>query len=267
METTKTTNYKKIYVGDTKLDKKTINKLIGIEEDYQAIDRMYEIVMDKNKREAMFNKFLTVETDLSYDWFRKYFEEVQAERKSQKQDFTPDSVSDIIYALLNTENNFAKGKAQYEPCAGTGSIFVNHWYQDRCFDPAGKNTKVGKIFSKMSKDIPEINKEFFDSFASLYTYEPNNYTYVLEEKSEATIPFLLFNMAIRGASGYVFHMDTLTRECKHIYFVYNEKNDLMNFSDITEITPDNERANKELRRQGFDYIWTKNAEGNKDEWK
>ena len=31
-----TTNYKKIYVGDTKLDKKMINKLIGIEEDYQA---------------------------------------------------------------------------------------------------------------------------------------------------------------------------------------------------------------------------------------
>lgn len=47
-----------------------------------------------------------------------------------------------------------------------------------------------------------------------------------------SIPFLLFNLMIRGMNATVLHGDSLGREVKQIYFVQNEKNDFMNFSSL-----------------------------------
>lgn len=82
------------------LDVETINKILGIDDAYKAPTRLMELMMDAHKREDTFKSFLKIDTDLSFDWFHQYFEEEQAQRKTRKQDFTPDSVSTLLQALV-----------------------------------------------------------------------------------------------------------------------------------------------------------------------
>ena len=77
-------------------DVKTVNKLLGIEESYKAPEKMLQLMLDDQQRPGIFKQFLAVSTDLKFDWFHEYFEDEQAERKSKKQDFTPDSVATLL---------------------------------------------------------------------------------------------------------------------------------------------------------------------------
>ncbi|HFU4876949.1 TPA: SAM-dependent DNA methyltransferase, partial [Streptococcus pyogenes] len=61
---------------------------------------------------------------------------------------------------------------------------------------------------------------------------PSKYWYHVEELSDKAVPFLLFNMSIRGINGVVVHGDSLTRQVKNIYFLQNTKDDMLSFSDI-----------------------------------
>ena len=72
----------------------------------------------------------------------------------------------------------------YEPAAGTGGILITRWNQDRINDPIGLHS---------NKKILEKNPGI-----SMFTYDPRNYWYQAEEMSDRAIPFLIFNMAIRG---------------------------------------------------------------------
>ena len=98
----------------TKFTTKVVNGLVGVEESFKVPDKLMSIVMNREKREKLFLDFLEVERDTSYDWFHEYFEDEQAERKTQKQDFTPDSVSDILTRLVGKADQY------FEPTAGTG---------------------------------------------------------------------------------------------------------------------------------------------------
>ncbi|HFH9913218.1 TPA: SAM-dependent DNA methyltransferase, partial [Streptococcus pyogenes] len=66
-----------------------IHRILGIDEVYKAPKRLTDILFDKDSREDIFRQFLDIETDLSYDWFMRYFEDEHADRKNKKQDFTP----------------------------------------------------------------------------------------------------------------------------------------------------------------------------------
>ncbi|RHO65998.1 SAM-dependent DNA methyltransferase, partial [Parabacteroides sp. AF48-14] len=48
------------------------------------------------------------------------------------------------------------------------------------------------------------------------------------------IPFLLFNLSIRGISGIVFHGDTLKGKYKAVYVLTNERNSPIVFSIVTK---------------------------------
>ena len=72
-------------------------------------------------------------------------------------------------------------------------------------------------------------------------------------------------MAIRGANGIVLQADSLTRECKHAYTVYNKK-DMNKYSNIKEL-PHNDDAKDFIKSEGLDVIWTENVQGDKNEWK
>lgn len=67
-----------------------INSILGIKEAFQLHGALKSVLFDKSKREEIFNKFLEIENDLSYDWFTNYFQEEQANRKGMMQDYTPD---------------------------------------------------------------------------------------------------------------------------------------------------------------------------------
>ncbi|WP_333744888.1 N-6 DNA methylase [Lactobacillus delbrueckii] len=117
-------------------DVETVNKILGIDDAYKAPTRLMELMMDAHKREDTFKAFLKIDTDLSFDWFHHYFEEEQAQRKTRKQDFTPDSVSTLLQALVGKRSG-----SYYEPAAGTGGLMIKRWVQDRATDPVTDNGK------------------------------------------------------------------------------------------------------------------------------
>lgn len=174
-----------------------INELLNIKESYKAPDRIMKILYDKVEREKVFMRFIReLNSDVSFDWFHEYFEDEQADRKNKKQDFTPQCLSELVSRLVGNNANTI-----YEPTAGTGGLIISKWNDIRINDGPFK-------------------------------YEPNNYLFLCEDLSDRSIPFLLFNLIIRGMNAIVIHGDVLTRECYGIFFIQNPTNDYMNFSNF-----------------------------------
>ena len=180
-----------------------VNRLIGIDESYKAPGRVMELISDKEAAKTIFFKFMQeFDYDLSYEWFNGYFEEEHADRKNQKQDFTPTSISRLISEIQGDGPQYG---VIYEPAAGTGSTIISHWYK-------------------------ETRKHRFP-----WDYIPDNYLYLCEELSDKTVPFLLFNILIRGMNAIVIHGNTLTREAKEVYHCDNKENSLMCFSELKKL--------------------------------
>lgn len=164
------------------MDNQTINDLIGVSEAYKASDALLEIMLDRERRETLFHRFLALDNDLSRDWFTDYFQMEHGDRDRLKQDYTPDGVTAVVTGLFGGMENVA------DICAGTGGLTIKAW------------TK---------------NKSAF---------------FHCEEISSRAIPFLLFNLAIRGMNAEVLHGDTLTQNYEHVYRITPAGQ----FSDITE---------------------------------
>ena len=204
-------------------DVKTVNKLLGIDESYKAPEKMLQLMLDDNKRTKLFKKFLDVSTDLKFDWFHEYFEDEQAERKSKKQDFTPDSIATLLNNLVDDDKS---NSHYFEVAAGTGGILIKRWWDDCLHDRVGNPLHSNKQLQ----------------FLSIFTYDPRAYWYQVEEMSDRAIPFLLFNMAIRGMNGAVIQCDSLSRKAKNIYFVRNNTDNFMAFSEVIKMPHTKELA-------------------------
>ena len=186
------------------------NKIIGIDDCFEAPNKIMETLFNKEAREKMFTALLKANNyNVDEDFFLKYFEEEYAERKSKKQLFTPPSISKLTALLVNSD----KGN-YFECCCGTGSMLIAHW------------ATLRKKFSPLD-------------------YKPSYHFATVEELSDRTIPFLLTNMMIRGMNGVVIHGDSLTRKCKDIYYVFNENDDHLQFSNIIKL-PHVEKVEKEF---------------------
>lgn len=205
-------------VVNVKFDVKTVNNLLDIDESYKAPEKMLKLMLDGKKREETFKKFLEISTDMKSDWFHEYFEDEQAERKKKKQDFTPQSISNLMSALIGKNLN----GTYYEPAAGTGGILITRWWSDRLEDPVH--------LSKVDKKVLNQN-----SGISFFTYDPRNYWYQVEEMSDRAIPFLIFNMAIRGMNGVAVQCDSLSREAKEAYFIRNDSDNFLGFSEVIKL--------------------------------
>ena len=188
-----------------------VNELLGITESYKAPERLLEILYNKEQREALFKEFLKIENDVSYEWFQNYFENEHADRKQKKQDFTPISIANLLSKLTNGKIN---NGMRYDCCAGTGAITIARWWEDCINDGVIK-------------------------------YKPSNYIYYCEELSDRSLPFLLFNLAIRGMNAVVVQVDVLTRKSKGAFFVHNEDDNYLGFSNINRL-PYDEAVEKEL---------------------
>lgn len=180
-----------------------VNKLLGVEDSSEAAPKLWEILLDKKKREKLFREFLNVSKDVTYDWFQEYFEDSQANRKRDKQDFTPNSVSKILMKLVDDDGNY------FEPTCDTGGILIKCWDKDRKVD-------------------------------GFFEYKPSNHFYHVEDKSNTAMPFLLFNCIIRGMNVIVFWGDSLSRECKDIFFIQNIKDCDIAFSDLNVMSRNDE---------------------------
>lgn len=191
---------------------KEINKLLKIEDSYQAPDRLLEILYNKEEREKLFVDFLHLfRFDVTYDWFHEYFQDEHADRKTQKQDFTPNSIGNLLSALTGPQI----GGTIYDPCAGTGGLTVQKWDYDR--------------------------KQH-----SPFEFKPHWYLYHCEELSSRAIPFLLFNLLIRGMNAVVIHCDVISRKAEGAFFVQNDYDDHMKFSSLN-LLPYSESTSEFLR--------------------
>lgn len=180
-----------------------VNRLIGVDESYEAPGRVMEIVSNKETAREVFLRFLPeFAYDLSYEWFNKYFEDEHADRKNKKQDFTPTCLSGLMSEIYGAEPQYG---VIYEPAAGTGSTIISHWYKET-----------------MKHRFP-------------WDYQPDNYLYLCGELSDKTIPFLLFNILIRGMNAVVIHGNTLTMEVKELYHCDNKNNSFMYFSELRKL--------------------------------
>lgn len=206
-------------------DVQTVNEILGIDESYKAPDTMLKLMLDEHKRPEVFKKFLAISTDMKFDWFHEYFEDEQAQRKSMKQDFTPQGISELMTKLTGSHEG-----RYYEPAAGTGGILITQWWQDCIDDPVG---------------LHNVKKDLIAPGISFFTYDPRNYWYHAEELSDRAIPFLIFNMAIRGMNGVIVQCDVLERDAKEAYFIRNDSGDCLRFSEVIKL-PHSKELEQEL---------------------
>lgn len=190
-----------------------INSLLGINESYQAPQKMLDKMLNEQKKNDLFDSFLEHETKMDYEWFQSYFEDEHSDRKVKKQDFTPTSVSELLTRLSGPSNTY------FESTAGTGGIMIQHWQN--------------------------IRQTSFPTLA-----DPRSYWYQVEELSDRAIPFLIFNMAIRGMNGVVLHGDSLTRQFKDVYFIRNDTDDFLAYGEVVKM-PHTNLLKKELNILGW----------------
>lgn len=183
------------------MNTKIINELIGVTEAYQAPEKLMAILLDQEKREQLFDSFLEEYRVLHSDWFHEYFQDEHADRKEKKQDFTPNSVGELLSRLVGKDAG-----TNLDVAAGTGGLTIQKWNQD------------------MMKESP-------------FTYKPSDHLYQCEELSDRALPFLLFNLLIRGMNATVLHGDTLTRNFKGVFFIQNEADDFLGYSSLN-VVPD-----------------------------
>lgn len=184
-----------------------INAILNIADSYQAPERMLQLVLSTNKeeRDRIYLQLADLfDCDYSKDWFFEYFQEEHADRRQNKQDFTPPSIASVIHSVLHDTLKIGDPKSKYityDPAAGTGQLIIRDWWLSR-------------------KNIMP------------WDYKPMDNLVVCGEMSVKTVPFLLFNLSVRGICGMVFHMNTMTEEVFETYVLTNPTNDTMKFSDV-----------------------------------
>ena len=175
-------------------------RIFNVEDIIDLPQAAMNIVMgDRERRDAVYRELLSVNRyDMSFDWFRQLYEEEFAQRKKQKQDFTPVEVSEIVAKIaLPTEGTI------HEPTAGTGGLIISAWWE------------------QCRRAIP-------------WDYYPSQHMISVWELSDRAIPLLLLNLSIRGIMGYVFHGDVLEGTVKARYILLNRSDDALGFSDVVK---------------------------------
>lgn len=162
-----------------------------------------DILLKLEERNAFYKKLIEVNHHMEVDTFKPYFELYSAERKSNKQDYTPDEVARLLAIITRTVGT-AKEKGKYSGAdctAGTGSLLIQKWWDD------------------MIHETP-------------WSYVPHRYFYYAEELADNAMPYLIHNLAMRGMNAIVIHGDVLERKAKQVYFIQNSQDDYMHFSDV-----------------------------------
>lgn len=180
--------------------------LLEIDDIMKLPDALMEVLMgDADRRTKFYRAMLELNGfDVSFDWFQSIYEDEMAQRKKQKQDFTPNSVSVLCSMIVGNHSSV------HEPTAGNGSMLIADWWENA------------------QKDL-------------VYTYRPSRHMIDCWELSDRSLPILLFNLSVRGIMGVVHHGDVLEQQEKCRYILLNRHDDPLAFS---EIIVDNEKKLK-----------------------
>lgn len=146
-----------------------IHEIFGVQEAHELPSKLLQIVKRPNELSVIIDNYKNNFTDLNHDYLRDYFQDAVADRSNFMQDYTPESICEIVAEITGQPETCA------DLCAGTGSLTIGLWQ---------KSPKT-----------------------KFYCYEI----------STASVPFLLFNLALRNISAIVFQGDLLTEEYSHVY--------------------------------------------------
>ncbi|QOP46941.1 SAM-dependent DNA methyltransferase [Lacticaseibacillus paracasei] len=212
---------------ETEDGQKTIALLLHGDDLASTSEYLMGILFDKDKREQLFRQFLEFETDVSYDWFNRYYsQEMTRISKKHKSYYSPPELGRLATQLVDvtrtngdveaTKRNL--GATNYDVASGTGQLTIANWDENR------------------RKHSP-------------FSYKPSMYFYVAEElkqegKPSRSIPFLLFNYLIRGMDGVVIAGDSLSRSISQVYFIQQPEDNHLGFSSLNVMprTPDTMEA-------------------------
>ena len=195
------------------LTAKIVNNLLEVDDSYKAPESLLKKMLDNDDRVKLFDDFLKIEQELDRDWFVDYFQEEHSERKRFNQDFTPLPMAELLNKLTGNSRTY------FESAAGSGGLLISAWDQNRA----------------------EACEHRLDSRA---------YWYQVEELSDRAVPFLVFNMAIRGMNGVILHGDSLERTFKEVYFIRNESTEFLKYSEVF-VMPKTEMLMAELDIKKF----------------
>ena len=112
---------------------------------------LYDVVMSNNI--DFFEKFTSIIDD-SKDWLQAIWQYYEADRKEKKQDYTPDSIKNLVSVLAG------ETESVFDCCAGSGALSLGML----------KNCKVEKIYIEEKDDnvIPYLLFNLCDSNAEAY---------------------------------------------------------------------------------------------------
>lgn len=190
--------------------------LIGATQHSEFESKLKELLFNPKERKAFYDGLLEINHDLSIDLFKPYFEIYAAERKTNQQDYTPDSVARLLAVLTRSDKETLETSkyAGWDPTAGTGSLLIQKWNDDRI------------------QETP-------------WSYAPHRYTYRADELADNAIPYLIHNLAIRGMNAIVVHGNALEGTVKQVYLIQNSNDDFMAYSDIN-VMPHTDDCAKEF---------------------
>lgn len=106
------------------IDVSKFKVLTGSHETAEVPNNLLNILLSPYKNR--FLKSITeIGVDMSEDFLRTFFEEEHAERVTNKQDFTPESVATLIAKLQKQGNNY------FETAAGIGGLVIAQWVNNK----------------------------------------------------------------------------------------------------------------------------------------
>ena len=85
-------------------------------EGYQLIEKITDQLSEQTKRSEFFDYLIASGVDLSTDFLRDFFQSEHGDRDRLKQDYTPDSVCEVIASQVKDAKYVA------DICAGTGAL-------------------------------------------------------------------------------------------------------------------------------------------------
>lgn len=95
-----------------------IKEILGIKEMYEFHKKLSSTLFNEDEKEKYFDKILNSGIDINTDFIRDLYQMEASQRKSLKQDYTPDSLCALFYALSSQHGTIL------DECSGTGSLAI-----------------------------------------------------------------------------------------------------------------------------------------------
>lgn len=100
------------------LTRERVHEIFGIKESYKLPDKVMELIF--HDPDYLYKSLKS--EDMCVDFFRDYFQDEQGDRNALKQDFTPDSICEIVARIVKEHGH---PQTIADMCAGTGALTIH----------------------------------------------------------------------------------------------------------------------------------------------